>query len=181
VPGPNWQIAFDVIHDRIDTRFLEPTRLLIGSRYEYAGFAVLALDAVVIETIQRLRKGLRSVEGESRNLVTEFLRTAPGFSRYFPPDGHVPARECPCTPCDFYRNVRSGVTHDGETHNGWLVRYGGSELLVERGGVRLLDRNLFHRAVETEFESYLNDLAQSRNALLRAHLKAALDGICSDA
>src|SRR5439155_21905278 len=110
-PGPDWQAAFDVIGDRIDSRFLKPARILISSGYEYAGFAVLAIDAVVIETIQRVRKGLRNVEGESRNLVTDFLRTAPSFSRYFPEAGHVPGRECPCRACDFYRNVRSGVAH----------------------------------------------------------------------
>ncbi len=150
----------------------------MDSVYEYAGFAILARDTVVIEQLQRLRTGQRHVEGQSRNVVTEFLRTAESFRDYFQADGHTEARGCLCRPCDFYSNVRSGLVHDGETHGGWLVRYGESALLVERDGLKVIDRNLFHRAVERELANYIADLRHHDALLLRERLKDALDGIC---
>jgi len=145
----------------------------------YAGFAVLALDSLAIESVARLRQGLRNVDRQSRNLVTEFLRDRPTFSKYFSAKGHDGGSKCVCGPCDFYRNVRSGIVHEGETQNGWLVRYGERELVTTTpDGVRVVDRNLFHRGVEAEFRIYLDDLRHRDNSELRSHLKRALDGIC---
>jgi len=35
-------------------------------------------------------------------------------------------------PCDFYKNVRCGILHNGETKNGWKIRRTG-DLFIESG------------------------------------------------
>jgi hypothetical protein len=144
---------------------------------------VLALDLSVIEGFERTRKGLRKKERQSTKLVTDFLRERRSFSEAFHSDQHDDAHRgtCPCIACDFYRNVRSGLLHEGETQNGWLLRYGAAKLVTTRSdNTRVLDRNRFHAGVEAEFQTYIRDLTRDAadSVELRANLKRVLDGVC---
>jgi hypothetical protein len=169
-------MAVDVMRDRIRTRFLNAAAALVAK--ETSGFVLLLVDSMLIEYLQRLRTQQLYVERRSRALVVDFLRTRPNFQPYFDDGAHREQR-CGCVACDFYSNARSGIAHDGETRNGWMVRYGEAKMLTQRGGVRVIDRNLFHAAVEAEFDLYYADLLLPSERDLRKTLKAALDGICS--
>jgi hypothetical protein len=174
-----WAEAVAVTRDRLESRFLEPTRAIVPM--PLAGFAVLALDCMTIEGIQRMREGRRKQLRQSGRLVTTFLRERDSFRRFFWSKDHVPDREstCPCPACDFYRNVRCGLMHDGETQEGWLVRFGEDELVTEVDAhTRALDRNLFHEAVELECARHLAELMEPREDDLRKHLRVTLDAVC---
>lgn len=160
---------------RIEARFLEPTRVL--TEHETSGFVLLVVDSLVIEYLQRLRTGDLYKKKRSHRLVTDCLRERPSFSEFFREERHKD-KECACVACDFYQNARSGIAHDGETRNGWRVRYGEPKLLAIQDGVRVVDRNRFHAALEKEFRLYFDDLLASEQNGLRAILKRALDGIC---
>jgi hypothetical protein len=179
---PGWLTAIEIVRDRFESRFLEYVRAMLPS--EFAGFAVLVLDSLVIEALARARGGQRKQPGQSTRLVTEFLRERRAFRRHFLDKSHDKDHpgKCQCVACDFYRNVRSGLIHEGETQSGWLVRYGESRFLrSRRDGTRVLDRNRFHAAVESEFKTYLRELRRDNadGAELRKNLKELLDGVCS--
>jgi len=59
---PNWRTAIGILKARIHDRFLDPADALIalGKKYrpQRFGFAVLAIDFLVIETLQGFRDGL---------------------------------------------------------------------------------------------------------------------------
>ena len=50
-----WHKAVDIFKDRYRGRFLEPISRIEG--YTYAGFAIMALDCLLIETLQQFYEG----------------------------------------------------------------------------------------------------------------------------
>lgn len=175
--GSDWREAIDVIRVRLTTRFVEPLEALRS--FEYAGFLMTAVDCLLAEAVQRLRLGMRNQRRKSALLLATFLRESPSLDNQFVSAAHrEPLRDCPCIACDFYRNVRSAIVHDGETQNGWQVRYGEPRLVQNEGDVRILDRNRFHDAVVTELGAYLADVARPERDDLRANLKKTLDALC---
>jgi hypothetical protein len=175
---PDWTTAIHVIRDRLQSRFVDPLEAI--RPLAYAGFLMVAIDSLLIESLQRVREGKRLEEGKSSELVATFLRERPSFKDRFLSDEHrKPLRTCPCIACDFYRSVRSGILHEGETQNGWTIRVYRPQLLEVVGAARILDRDRFHKAVVTEFHAYLKDLEKPAEHDLRANLRNTLDGICS--
>ncbi|PDS70446.1 hypothetical protein [Rhizobium sp. L43] len=57
-----WLKAVDVLRDRIQGRFIKPAQTLIdvdkSNHQQTYGFAILALDCLVLETIQGFREGM---------------------------------------------------------------------------------------------------------------------------
>lgn len=53
----DWVRAVEIFEDRIEGRFLQPIRSTISNRW--SGFAVLALDALLVETLQQFWEGVR--------------------------------------------------------------------------------------------------------------------------
>ncbi len=178
VVGEGWREAIDVVRVRFETRFVRPVEAL--RRFEYAGFLVVAIDALLAEAVERVRRGWRLNHGKSSELVATFLREARSFKGRFKSESHrSPFRTCPCIACDFYQHVRNGILHEGESQNGWMIRFGEPRLLRVAGRRRILDRNRFHDAVVAELRGYLADLADPSADLLRANLKRTLDAICA--
>jgi len=101
-PEDEWQKAIDIFKDRIRGRFLKPISCIEG--YTYAGFAVLALDCLLIETLQQFREGVSSTP--SRQSGTFFIRflTETSFGSYFTKE----ISEM------FYQQIRCGILHQAE-------------------------------------------------------------------
>src|SRR5882762_428823 len=74
----SWSRAADALRQRIEQRFLNPADKLIESEDRHPrktfGFAILALDCLVIETIQGFRDGIEDHKGRSEALFTGFLQ-----------------------------------------------------------------------------------------------------------
>ncbi len=87
--SPDWNRAIEIFNARIGSRYLEPVDLLIKSddkrspierRY---GFSVLAIDCLLIETLQSFREGLPDTKGKSREMFETFLTSREGFREHF--------------------------------------------------------------------------------------------------
>jgi hypothetical protein len=83
--APEWRLVTQALRDRIEERFLRPLREL--ARFDKCdslpmrpGFAILALDCLLIDTIQSFREG-RSTTGEVSPALSfkSFLRNSPNF------------------------------------------------------------------------------------------------------
>jgi hypothetical protein len=77
--SPEWCTASEILKARICDRFFDPADALIrlgeGYRPQRFGFAILAIDFLVIETLQGFRDGVVNHSRRSRELFTKFLTT----------------------------------------------------------------------------------------------------------
>lgn len=164
-----WNDVRGAFRRRIEERFLRPIDRLLENRPSEAitpGFAVLALDCLLIDTLQAFREGRAfSSEQSVARSFGSFLKGA-RFACFSRRDRS-----------DFFRQVRSALLHNGETRGNWIVRRGRSEMLTRTDEGRVLDRTLFHRAIVEEFEDYLRELeveaSETRERFLRR-----MDAIC---
>jgi hypothetical protein len=51
----DWRKAVRMVEDRLNARFLDAVKLI--DKQDFAGFAVHALDCLLIETLQQFREG----------------------------------------------------------------------------------------------------------------------------
>ncbi len=165
-----WKRATKVVEGRIRTRFLDSANQL--QAVAYAGFAILALDCLLIETLQAFKNGKHAeTPKESRRAYETFLTSSPRFQKYF----SSPRVE------DFYTNVRNGLLHDGETRKGWLVKANPQYDLIDPqpDGSVIVNRERFHDALVKDFNAYVHDLSDPARKDLRKNLVSAINDLCS--
>lgn len=68
----DWDTAIDILTDRIEGRFLRPVAMI--ERYEFAGFATMAIDCLLIETLQQFVEGMPKTPGwEGEKYFVKYL------------------------------------------------------------------------------------------------------------
>ncbi len=161
----DWQKAVDVFEDRIYGRYLVPISLMQG--YEFAGFAIMALDCLLIETLQQFKEGLSESQSSEKAFIT-FL-TEGSFKTYFDKD----------TAKIFYKQIRCGILHQAETKESSLIEISGPLVKYsdDKKGL-VINRCLFHKQLVVQFETYVSQLRDSSNRELRMKFKKKMDFIC---
>jgi len=165
----DWQKAIVIFEDRIRGRFLKFIDLI--KDYEFSGFAVLALDCLLIETLQQFREGEEKTPySKARKYFVRFL-TETSFGEFLTED----------TAEKFYDQIRCGILHQAEVKENSLVRIGQNEPLVkstedDKGVV--VNRKLFHEQLVKVFEEYLSYLRDPSNEDERDKFKKKMDCIC---
>jgi len=115
--SPDWTFAIEIFRQRILARYVEPADLLIEAdlkrkpaqrRY---GFSILALDCLLIETLQSFREGLTDSKGKSEKMFKRFLSRSKSFQKYFTEDEAV----------RFFKDFRCGILHQAEVMGPWLL------------------------------------------------------------
>lgn len=167
----DWQKAIDIFEDRYNARFMKVIRFVEG--YEYSGFAVLALDCLLIETLQQFREGVSETPPrKSENYFVRFL-TETSFGRFF--DRRLATM--------FYKQIRCGILHQAEIKDSSRVLIRSTVLLVglakDRNGL-IINRILFHRQLVKEYKNYVSQLRKNNppNSKLRSNFKTKMDRIC---
>jgi hypothetical protein len=171
-----WREASEVARDRIANRFLMPVGVLMdhpkstGSGF---GFAMLAIDCLLIDALQAFREGRTSGnEARTTRAFVDFLTQRPRFASEF--KSTTRARE-------FVENVRNGLLHNGETGRGWRVRRQSPDgkMLEKSADGWVLYRNEFHAALEHEFGDYLAELVgPDSDPALRSNFLLRMDSMC---
>jgi hypothetical protein len=154
--GKAWDELLGAVRRRISERFLRPIREL--ERFDKCeelsirpGFAILALDCLLIDTIQSFREG-RVASGE--------VSPAHSFKTFLNSPRFVDFKKNERG--DFFNYVRNAILHNGETRRDWKIRID-TPGLVYRDPVtrtKTINRRLFHGAVIREWRELL---AQIRN------------------
>ncbi|HUV30623.1 MAG TPA: hypothetical protein VMY05_06025 [Acidobacteriota bacterium] len=168
----DWRQAVEMLHDRIRQRFLDPI-----SRIEpcaYAGFAVLALDCLLIEMLQQFREGVnKTPSGKSKLYFVRYL-TETGFGDHFT-DRMAEL---------FYRQIRCGILHQAEVRGSSRILLDDDIPLVEytddENGL-VVNRKAFHETLVREFEKYAADLLEPSNDDLRAKFRKKMTAVCKTA
>ncbi len=162
-----WREVVQAIQRRFQERFLTPIKELARFDEEdqlpyRPGFAILALDCLLIDTIQSFREGRVATADVSPAHSFKTFLSAQRFADFSRKDRS-----------EFFQYVRNGILHNGETRKDWKIRID-IERLLQRDPVtktRTLNRQLFHAAILQEFQDLIAVLesgdAQARCAFLR--------------
>lgn len=167
-----WPRAIEIFERRIRGRFIDAVDLLIADDDRRSpadrrwGFAVLAIDSLLVETLEAFRQGLTDTRGKSKDLAVAFLSRRPAFSGSF--------TEALAT--RFYYEFRCGVAHNAQvfgTGRVWSI----GPLLALDGSRITVNRTAFHQAVVTELGAYVDSLRNGGDATLRQHFRTKMNFI----
>lgn len=179
----DWAKAIDILDARIRRRFIEPAQLLIDAEDRRGrganGFAVLAIDFLLIETIQGFREGLTNHDRQSKALFKAFLTNWPVFTACVPG-----GKDIDNLATRIFEQGRCALHHTGSTDR-IIVRK--SDTVGKRGKVFVfhddgritINRTLLHKELSKAFDDYLTDLRGPENTDLRKKFKDKMDHICS--
>jgi len=189
----DWRRGVYIFEMRIGARFLEPIRAIVKNTNkeisEFCGFVVMALDCLLIETLQAFYDGrLNPTQEEKRaktkgpkgggskvvtseDVFVNFLSNRDSFKKYFTKD-HAKT---------FYDHFRCGILHQAEVKGSSRIRRVGALLKQTYDGKGLIiNRELFHKKIKQEFDVYRNRLLAGgpKNEDLRKKFIAKMNHIC---
>jgi len=171
----NWNEAIKIFDARIRQRFIEPADILINnqkdSRGKTFGFAILALDFLVMETLQGFRDGKTTHNGESKNLIEKFLKNWDLFINTTTEDNRKEKAE------NIYKSYRCAIHHSGSTDNSFLIGISGDAFDFRADGAKI-NRNKFHKGLKCEFNNYQNFLRNPKDMELRKNFITKMNYIC---
>jgi hypothetical protein len=166
----------EIFQDRMEGRFFKPIRLIANDCVigEFSGFSILALDCLIIETLNQFYSGLDETEGLHKMAFWKFFKNSDFFKGHF-------SRKKAFT---FYSHYRCGILHQAQTKKKSVVRIDQSTMIQSVGkdiseGL-IVDRALFHKALEQEILSYMERLKRggNENCELRANFIKKMNIIC---
>lgn len=165
----DWLKAINIFEDRIKGRFFKFIDKI--KKFEFAGFAVMALDCLLIETLQQFYEGkAQTPERESKKYFKNFL-TRGAFKDYFTEDMAE----------KFFEQVRCGILHQAEVKENSKIRIIKCTPLVsftcDKKGL-IINRMLFHEQLVKEFEEYVSHLKNPKKRKLRDNFKKKMNYIC---
>jgi len=172
----DWEQGIAIFVDRIQGRFFNFVDKIKDDTY--AGFAVMALDCLLIETLQQFREGVEEssivvngrTKGQSKEFFKRFL-TKTSFKKYFNDDMAV----------IFFKKIRCGILHQAEIKGDSRIRICKSDPLVKKTDNEglIINRQLFHMQLEEVFREYVEDLRDPANSDLREKFKNKMNFICA--
>ncbi len=163
----DWRKAVRMLEDRLNARFFDAVKAI--DKQDFAGFAVLTLDCLLIETLQQFREGAEETpRRKGEQYFVDFLTTPP-FSTYF----------TKATAAKFYDHFRCGILHQAEIKASSKVRRNGQLVAPTTNGKGLIiNRKLFHATLRKAFAAYLRALRNRSDALLCQNFVKKMDFIC---
>lgn len=171
----DWETAVRIFERRIRARFTDAIEFLIDdddrrpATERRWGFAVLALDCLLVESLQAFRRGLTDTRGKSKELCVQFLTERTAFKAFF---------TSPDIATRFYYEFRCGIAHNAQVFGDGRV-WSIGPLLAMMGTQITVNRTSFHQALVTELEQYLAALRNGVDRELRANFRTKMDFIAA--
>jgi hypothetical protein len=159
--GPDWEKAIDIAGDRIRSRWIDPAERILGM--DGAGFAIVALDCIILESLWGFIHGVPVRRREGAFAYREIL-SGPRFN--------WSSEECDGFRCF----VRNGLMHDAETRSRWRIeRTIPKRAILEKGADGyLLNRTTFHNAIKLSVEDWVGTL-RSGDAERLEHMRKRMN------
>lgn len=174
VDSKDWNKALSVLKTRITERYIEPVDLLISHEEQkhYSarrfGFTILAIDCLLIETLQAYKDGNEETKWkESESVFVNYLTQSTNFKKHF---NKKWAKE-------FYISYRNGILHQAqikENHRVWSI----GPVVSEIDGAMVINRTKFHECLKKDFYEYIQMLGDVNNSELRSNFKSKMDALC---
>lgn len=135
------QVA-EFFYNRMVERYINPVKALDCD--EKNGFSIMAVSCLLIETYETFRQGWSSSEKQSKAAFCYFFDREDLFAAF---RGHAQ---------DFYKNVRCGILHQGETGGGWRITRKSELPLFD--GARTVNATKFHSQLQQVISNYRDAL-----------------------
>ncbi|MCL6221005.1 hypothetical protein [Zunongwangia pacifica] len=174
----DWNKAVDIFDDRMKGRFFKQIELLDKNPNRkvgiFAGFAIMALSCLLIETIEQFINGrIRTGQGMDEKAFYDFFQRSPDFSDFFNTQEKADI---------FYRQIRCGLLHQAQTKRESTIHIKSEKMLqwVDPNDIQKgikIQRQKFHNEVLKIYENYCFDLRDSRNLNLKNKFKRKMEHI----
>lgn len=171
----DWDKAFTYLDLRLTERYIQPADVLRAAEKDKSpadktfGFTILAIDCMLLETIQSFYEGITDSKRKSQPLFIDFLTQRDNFKSHF--TTRVDAKR-------FYEDFRCGILHQAQTFNNTKVWAVGS-LIMKLGKTLIVNREQFHEAMKAEKDQYIGLLRNKNNHILMDNFKTKMDFIAS--
>ncbi|WP_028866164.1 hypothetical protein [Psychromonas aquimarina] len=169
----HWLQAVDVLKSRLYARYIDPVDALIEienslePRQMNFGFTILAVDLLLMETLQAFKEGLLDTNRKSQRVFMRFLRDSSRFSPFF-----STPKQCN----DFYIEFRCGILHQAEIQS--TARVCSSGALYNRSDEGdTVNYNAVHQCIKADLEDYLQLLKDPHNSSQRELFKKKMDAV----
>jgi len=149
VESENKQAIANFILNRFHSRYLKPFLYVGNSEFKRLyknGFSIMANCCLLIETLESFKKGWKNTIGRSERAFEDFFKSEPQFAMF---KGFEKS---------FYKNVRCGILHQGESTGGWRIRRAGKVFDTETFEINSV---LFAEVLLMTLKSYSTKLEQS--------------------
>lgn len=130
------------IQERLQERYIHPVDALCSE--ERNGFAIMALSCLLMETLESFYRGWPKSKDPELAFCSFFDRQR----RFDVFRGYAK---------EFYRNVRCGILHQGETAQGWRITREASKPLFDPAGPQL-HATKFHKQLAACVKEYSEQL-----------------------
>ena len=159
--------VIDFVYNRLYERYIEPSKLLVGIKENSIagisggcrklqplagvlqrimaaklGFSIMANMCLLIEALQSFKCGWINSEGYSKQAFVDFFKHAGGTFKKL--DGEV-----------FYKHIRCGILHQGETTGGWKLQISGDIVDLEK---QIINTRMFLQTMEDILIEYRDEL-----------------------
>lgn len=173
----DWNRAIDIFEARIRRRFLDPVDELIrfeqGRSTRTFGFAILAIDFLVIEALQGFREGSVNHRSQNQKLFTTFLKHWSAFKDCLPPGGDPEQLSK-----RVWEGYRCELHHTGSTEGAFRVGVSGPTFDLKDKREFKINRTCLHEQLKREFEAYLVELRKPDGNDLRSNFIKKMKAIC---
>lgn len=129
---------------RLSSRYLEPFEK--QDKSTKSGFAMMACYCLFMETLQAFREGKEQTKRKQNDCA---------FCHFFRNETEKPLGVFENIAKDFYKSVRCGLLHQGETSCGWKIRRDGDLFNTE---TKTINANKFGGALKEVLERYVECL-----------------------
>ena len=164
----DWEKGIKIFKNRIHGRFLDPVFDL--EKKEYTGFLIMAIDCLLIETLQQFIEGVpETPRGKNESYFKKFL-----ISRFKEDFDDKKAKM-------FYEQIRCGILHQAETKESSKIKISRELPIVkftkEKDGL-IINRKKFHEKLKKAIKVYIEKLKDTINEPLRKNFRKKMDYIC---
>ncbi len=154
------------IRKRFSERYLVPVSKRENVRH---GFTMMAIACLTIEALESFRRGWKDTSQRGQG---EFA-----FCAFF--DRHEPFAAFRGHAREFYRGVRCGILHQGETTMGWKIRRDGQLLAIDDSGRRTIDAVVFVHKLQHAVDAYCDELKSAAwRGEIWVHCRRKMETIC---
>jgi hypothetical protein len=167
--SPEWATGIAIINDRFNSRFFNQIDKIKSN--EFSGFAVLALDCLLIETLMQFYLGADNTEINYRRKQWKAFNDFFRHSKYFKTEFNTDLIRK-----TFYDHFRCGLLHQAQTKEKSLIRIFEPSVVsifdttdISKG--LIIDRDLFHNKLTLEFNGYIKGLEDNENNFKSQNLR----------
>nr|WP_318000329.1 hypothetical protein [uncultured Faecalibacillus sp.] len=145
-----WETAINIFEDRIYGRYFKSIDILLNNNdLDTTGFAIMAINCLLVETLYQFKEGLKKTEGNNRTAYTNFLNEI--MPIIFEDTNKSKM---------FYKDIRCGILHSAQTTNGSQLTYNKNyvvELFDNNKKIRV-DIINFSKEIRNYYEYYVRQL-----------------------